>query len=168
MTTLVHADLRAGACRQWLATLDAPAAERRAQARRQVDATGLSAADRERVARLLAAGAPLLPGERGGWSVYRVVFADGAAYVGITSLPIAERLAQHLGLENSLDPAAPALALRRAIRSNGAILRRAQAGVRYRFRVLASGLDEWQAKTFEDAAIRRLKRPLNRTANARR
>ncbi len=114
------------------------------------------------------AATPLLPGEqRSGWSVYRVVFADGAAYVGITRLPVAERLAQHLGLENSLDPAAPPLALRRAIRSNGAILRRAQAGVRYRFRVLAAGLDGWQARTFEDAAIRRLKRPLNRTANAR-
>ena len=112
MTTLVHADLRAGACRQWLATLDAPAAERRAQARRQVDATGLSAADRERVARLLAAGAPLLPGERGGWSVYRVVFADGAAYVGITKLEVADRLAQHLGLVDSLGVDAPPLVLR--------------------------------------------------------
>ncbi|MDE2850431.1 MAG: hypothetical protein OXP74_07425 [Acidobacteriota bacterium] len=56
--------------------------------------------------------APALPGERGGWSVYRVVFADGAAYVGITKLEVADRLAQHLGLVDSLGVDAPPLVLR--------------------------------------------------------
>ena len=117
MTQRVHADLEAGACRQWQATLRQPEDQRREAAAARIAALDLT--DRGRLLRLLAA-------------------------------------------------AAPPIALRRAIRSNGAVLRRAQAGVRYRFRVLASGLDEWQARAFEDAAIRRLKRPLNRTANARR
>lgn len=117
----------------------------------------------------LLAAIPLLPGEVwGGWSVYRIAFADGAAYVGMTRRPVAERLAEHLALEHSLDFDAPPLERRQAIRGSDAVLRRAAAGVRYRFRCLASGLDEWQARTLEDAAIRRLKRPLNGTANARR
>lgn len=86
----------------------------------------------------------------------------------MTGRPVAERLAEHLGLEHSLDFDAPPLVRRQAIFGKGAVLRRAAAGVRYRFRCLATGLDEWQARAIEDAAIRRLKRPLNTTADARR
>ena len=149
--------------------LSQPEDQRREAAARWLAGRGHTDLDRSRLVSLLAAIVPPLPGEeRDGWSVYRIAFADGAAYVGTTGRPVAERLAEHLGLEHSLDLDAPPLGRRQAILSNGAVLRRAAAGVRYRFRCLASGLDEWQAKTIEDAAIRRLKRPLNRTANARR
>lgn len=168
MIPLIHADLRAGACRQWGAALDAPQAERLANCRRKLATTSLPDADLERTARYMAEAPPALPGECGGWSVYRIAFADGAAYVGITSGSVADRLAQHLGLADSLDFDAPAIQGRRPGRGSAQVLWRAAAGIRYRFRVLASGLDERQARDLEDAAVRRLRRPLNATSNARR
>ena len=164
---LVHADLRAGACRRWDSALDTPHADRLAKARRRAH---MPALDRETVAKLIAEAPPPLPGEREGegWTVYRIVFADGAAYVGITSGSVAHRLAEHLGLDDAFDFHAPPIQDRTPVRGSAQVLRRAAAGIRYRFRVLASGLDEWQARGFENIAIRRLKRPLNRTVNARR
>ena len=168
MIPLVHADLRAGACRRWAAALDTPHADRLARARRRV--AHMPALDRETVAKLIAETPPPLPDEREGegWTVYRIVFADGAAYVGITSGSVAHRLAEHLGVDDAFDFHAPAIQDRTPVRGSAQVLRRAAAGIAYRFRVLGSGLDEWQARALEDAAIRRLKRPLNRTANARR
>ena len=89
----------------------------------------------------------LLPGEhRDGWSVYRIRFEDGAAYVGITGRTVTHRLGQHL-------------------RGDGAagVRQRRRAGVAYRFDVLASGLTEREARRIELAEIARLRQPLNVT-----
>lgn len=130
---------------------------------------GLGPADAARVAALIAAAAEPLPqvraalsgrdlaalaatgqlrGERGGWSVYRITFADRAAYVGITSGAVLNRIEQHFGCGD-----------RGA--GTAAIFRRLAAGIRCRVRCVASGLTEWQARDLEADRIRRLWRPLN-------
>ena len=86
-----------------------------------------------------------LPGElEGGWHVYRIRFADGAAYVGMTGRTVTERLTQHLNGDGS-----PRVRHRRP------------AGEAYRFDVLASGLTERVARRLERAEIAELARPLN-------
>ena len=42
-------------------------------------------------------GAFQLPGESGGHSVYRLTFADGSAYVGMTGRDILNRIEEHFG-----------------------------------------------------------------------
>ncbi|MDE2821938.1 MAG: GIY-YIG nuclease family protein [Chloroflexota bacterium] len=86
-----------------------------------------------------------LPGEAGGWSVYRIQFADGAAYVGMTGFSVLSRIARHLGGDGSS-------AVRQHIKDGHDD---------YRFAVLASGLTEKQARERERHEIRALPRPLN-------
>lgn len=67
---LVHADLRAGACRRWDSALDTPHADRLAKARRRV--THMPALDRETVAKLIAAAPPPVAGRAGGRGMDRL------------------------------------------------------------------------------------------------
>ena len=86
-----------------------------------------------------------LPGEAGGWSVYRIQFADGAAYVGMTGLPVLSRIARHLGGDGS-----------------SAVWQHIKDGHDdYRFAVLTSGLTEEQARERERHEIHGLSFPLN-------
>ena len=86
-----------------------------------------------------------LPGEAaGGWSVYRIQFSDGAAYVGMTGGPVLDRIARHL--DGSGSPAVGQHCVGR---------------LEYRFDVLASGLSEQQAREREGREIRALPSPLN-------
>ena len=85
-----------------------------------------------------------LPGEVGGWSVYRIQFSDGAAYVGMTGRPVLDRIAQHL--DGSGSPA---------------VGRHCVGHLEYRFDVLASGLSEQRARERERREIRALPCPLN-------
>jgi len=86
-----------------------------------------------------------LPGEAGGWSVYRIQFADSAAYVGMTGRPVIDRIAQHI--DGSGSPA-----VRQHIEDGHND---------YQFVVLASGLSEGQAREREAREIRALPCPLN-------
>ena len=107
-----------------------------------------------RVARL-----DLLPSETGtGWRVYRISFADGAAYVGITRQYIAKRVAEHLNCR--FQGRVPNR------EGSAAVRQRVAAGVQCRVECLAAGLAEHEARDRESAEIRRLKRPLNATAEA--
>lgn len=107
-----------------------------------------------RVARL-----DLLPSETGtGWRVYRISFADGAAYVGITRQYIAKRVAEHLNCR--FQGRVPNR------EGSAAVRQRVAAGVQCRVECLAAGLTEHEARDRESAEIRRLKRPLNATAEA--
>ena len=92
-----------------------------------------------------AAWSGCLPGEvPAGWSVYRIRFADGAAYVGQTHHRVVWRLAQHLSGDGS-----------------PRVLQRRNAGVAYRIDVLASGLlTERVAQRIERAEIAKLAKPL--------
>ena len=92
-----------------------------------------------------------LAGEQAGnWHVYRIRFADGSAYVGMTRKAVSERVAQHLQGEGS-----PAVSQRRA------------AGVAYRIEVLASVRTERAARLTENREISKLPRPLNRAGPVR-
>ena len=88
--------------------------------------------------------------QAGNWHVYRIRFADGRAYVGMTSKAVAERVAQHLCGEGS-----PAV---RQLRD---------AGVAYRIEVLASVRTERVARRIENREISKLPRPLNRAGPVR-
>ena len=86
-----------------------------------------------------------LPGELvRGWHVYRILFADGSAYVGMTGQPVVERLGQHLS-------------------GNGSprVWQRYRDGAAYRFDVLASVRTEHAAQNIEHAEIAKLAHPLN-------
>lgn len=88
----------------------------------------------------------LLPGEtRGRFSVYRIQFEDGTAYVGMTGGTVVDRVSIHL------------------FSNNGSPKVRAQyiAGVAFRFDVLASGLAGVHASRVELDEIGKLRRPLN-------
>ena len=91
-----------------------------------------------------------LPGEKGNWSVYAVRFDDGCVYVGMTGRTVIDRLEEHFG---------------EGQRGNGigtlAIVLHRQAGIAYRFEVLASGLQEQEARNREAVEIHALTRPLN-------
>ena len=86
-----------------------------------------------------------LPGEAGGYSVYRIQFADGAAYVGMTSQPVFRRIARHLNGEGSTE-----------------VWRHFAGSLEYRLDVLASGLSERRAREREAREIRALPSPLNK------
>ena len=90
-----------------------------------------------------------LPGESGGHSVYRLTFADGSAYVGMTGRDILNRIQEHFGAGK---------------RGNGigniAIQERAALGA-WRIEVLASGLARDDAIALERQEIVRLPTALN-------
>ena len=151
--------------------------------RQSLRGQGLTDQDAERVARLLAIADEPLPevraalsqrdlgalaatgrlrGEAGrGWAVYRITFADRAAYVGITSWPVLDRVERHLGLDLEAWEGRPAAERAEAGVGTWAIVRRVAAGVRFRIRCVASGLAEGQARDLERVLIGRLRRPLN-------
>ena len=112
----------------------------------------------------------LLPGEQDGdvHSVYRITFAHGAQYVGITSRSIIDRLEQHFGGSPWGDYPAPALehAARQGL-GTPAIVQRAAAGVSWSVEVLASGLSATAARARERAEIAVLEKPLNAIGAAR-
>ena len=86
----------------------------------------------------------LLAGEVHPFSVYRIEFADGTAYVGQTGKYVVERVAQHVTGAGS-----------------AAVFKSCKAGVPYRFQVLASGLHGYHALQLERKEIMNLRRPLN-------
>ena len=91
----------------------------------------------------------LLPGEtRDGWSVYRIQFEDGAAYVGMTGGAVIARMGRHLHGDGA-----------------AGIGPRCRAGVAYRLDVLASGLTERAARRVELVEIGKLRQPLNMTGS---
>ena len=104
-----------------------------------------------------------LPGEAGqGHSVYRITFADGAQYVGITKRGVVDRLEQHLGADPwGQDTAPPPLTAYRYALGTLAIVTRVAAGVRWTIEVIDSGLEEQEARQREKVEIARLTRPLN-------
>lgn len=103
----------------------------------------------------------LLPGEQpGGWSVYRINFADGSAYVGITCRLIAERLAEHLGCRYLGKPP--------PFRGNESVRRLAGEGVKYCAECLASGLEKAAADVIESREIGKLAKALNHNGVDRR
>ena len=91
-----------------------------------------------------------LPGEKGKWGVYAVSFDDGCVYVEKISRMVLDRLEEHYG---------------EGERGNGigtlAIIQHRQAGIAYRFEVLASGLQEQEARDREAVEIHALTHPLN-------
>ena len=96
-----------------------------------------------------------LPGEQDGHSIYAIAFEDGAAYVGMTGQMVMDRLEDHFGEGE------------RGGFGTLAIVERRAAGLAYRFKVLASGLTQEEARWRRDRVIRALEKPLNGTANAR-
>ena len=94
-------------------------------------------------------GAFQLPGESGGHSVYRLTFADGSAYVGMTGRDILNRIQEHFGAGERNDGI-----------GNIAIQERATLGA-WRIEVLASGLSRDDAIALERQEIARLPAALN-------
>lgn len=90
-----------------------------------------------------------LPGESEGHSVYRLTFADGSAYVGMTGRSVLNRIEEHFGAGERGDGI-----------GNFAIQERAALGA-WRIEVLASGLSRDDAKAFERQEIARLPAALN-------
>ena len=90
-----------------------------------------------------------LPGESGGHSVYRLTFADGSAYVGMTGREVLNRIEEHFGAGE---------------RGNGignlGIRERAALGP-WRIEVLASGLSRDDAMALERLETARLPAALN-------
>lgn len=101
-----------------------------------MSSAGTSAASR-RQARRRAAQA-----QRKRWSVYRISYADGAAYVGQTGRSVSGRVAEHLA-------------------STPSIRQRSLVGLSADVEVLAQGLTRRQALRRERREIARLRRPLN-------
>ena len=90
-----------------------------------------------------------MPGESEGYSVYRLTFADGSAYVGMTGRDILDRIEEHFGAGERGD----------GIGSH-AIQNRAALGA-WRIEVLASGLSRDNARALERQEIARLPAALN-------
>lgn len=90
-----------------------------------------------------------LPGESGGYSVYRLMFADDAAYVGMTRRGILNRIEEHFGAGERGDGI-----------GNIAVKERAALGV-WRIEVLASGLERDDAMALERQEIASLPAALN-------
>ena len=78
-----------------------------------------------------------------GWTVYRLDFSDGSAYVGRTKRSVLKRIAVHL-----LDGAN--------------VQERIAAGLTMRVSLVATGLDDASAESVEHDAIVRLDKPINR------
>lgn len=84
-------------------------------------------------------------GQQGpGYSVYKINFRDGHAYVGISE-NVVERIKQHFASEEG----------------SKAVYERFSAGEEFWFEVLASGLTKAQARENEKVHIRGLSHPLN-------
>lgn len=90
-----------------------------------------------------------LPGESGGHSVYRLTFADGSAYVGMTERGVLNRIQEHFGAGERGDGI-----------GNIAIQERATLGA-WRIEVLATELSRGDAMAFERQEIARLPAALN-------
>lgn len=103
-----------------------------------------------------------LVGESGGWSVYRIAFDDGSAYVGITGRSVHERIDTHLGWTDGYGNEIHAETVEaRAQFGTPAIMRRVAAGVACSVEIVASGLTRHQALDIERVEIAALDRPLN-------
>ena len=89
----------------------------------------------------------LLPGEVPRYSLYRISFDDGTAYIGITSREITRRLKEHIG-----DDGPPSWWMQPKL----------DAGVSFRCVCLASELTEQQADELERFHIQKLEKPLNK------
>lgn len=106
-------------------------------------------------------------------TVYRMDFADGSSYVGITSRPVEDRIQEHLGLLYAAHLPwgfVPGLwsgqsreERLRDGRGHPEIMKRhAAEGYTWTWSVLASGLTHAEALDREAYEIARLPRPLNR------
>ena len=82
--------------------------------------------------------------QESGYSIYRIRFKDGAAYVGISE-DVVERIKQHFTSE----------------KGSRAVYERFSAGEEFQFEVLSSGLTEDQAREDEKVLIKSLPHPLN-------
>lgn len=87
--------------------------------------------------------------QRHRWAIYRISYADGAAYVGQTSRAVAKRVEEHIA-------------------KTPAIKRRSDLGLHAHVEVLAEGLTRRQALARERREIGRLRRPLNVAGPTRR
>lgn len=97
-------------------------------------------------------------------TVYRMDFADGSSYVGITSRPVEDRIQEHLGLLyiGGWCGSTPREERLRRGWGTGVILERHVAdGYTWTWTVLAEGLSLRDALKREDAEIEALKRPLH-------
>ena len=103
--------------------------------------------------------------EGGGYSVYRIAFTDGAAYVGITARPVIARIEEHFGATGPQgSPDFSDMPISDRFRSGlgaMAIVERLNAGIGCTVDVLASGLDRSGAMHRETAEIAALEKPLN-------
>ena len=124
-------------------------------------------ADPEDVLRfLLSVGAAYtLPGESDGHHVCRITFDDGAAYAGITSRSVVDRVEEHFGATGPRGepkyydvPMADRFKHRIGTLK---IVRRLAAGIPCRVEILASGLTEDDARALEWSEIAKLEKSLN-------
>ena len=90
---------------------------------------------------------PIFPNETFGYSIYRIAFDDGSAYIGRTNQWILDRLSQHFGYNRRW--------------GTPRIMRQVNAGIPYRFACLVSGLSDLEAKVREKIEIHKLEKPLN-------
>ena len=81
---------------------------------------------------LLRSRVTMLPNETFGYSIYRIAFGDGSAYIGRTNQWILDRISQHFGYNRSW--------------GTPCITRQVNAGIPYRFACLASGLSRSEQK----------------------
>lgn len=105
---------------------------------------------RELVATIRKSDSLLLPGEIwGGYSIYRIDFSDGCAYIGQTRQLIADRIEQHFDQQGSSP--------------FGSNINVFLHGKKYSYEVicLASGLSEYEARVIERKFISDLKNALN-------
>ena len=102
--------------------------------------------------------------------VYRLDFADGWSYVGITSRSVETRIQEHLGLlhmDGWCGHHDRAVRLRRGWGTQGIMARHVAMGYSWTWTVLAEGLSLQAALKREDEEIERIDRPLHRRTTGR-
>ena len=103
-------------------------------------------------------------------AVYRLDFADGWSYVGITSRPVEDRIQEHLGLlyfDGWCGDTPRAERLSQGWGTQVILQRHVETGYTWTWTVLAVGLSLRAALKREDEEIAQLEKPLHRRPSGR-